>query len=183
MSDDDNNTTDDKNKEDKEPPTKIYKKESTLGSALTDTTEEMGPTQDNVEFSASEDKHAPINKQGTIQNNFHINGNNNAKKSGFIDLSVPLPTYFKHTKVALFGNFDAALKKLLFRYVTAYAGEMDNKITDKTTHIITNLLWDKELQHLQDKYLSACIVRPSWVFDSHNEQRKVDFHLHSVQKV
>ena len=40
-----------------------------------------------------------------------------------------------------------------------------------------------ELQQLLDKHPAVCIVRPSWVFDSHNEQRKVDANMHRVQTV
>eukprot|EP00026_Physarum_polycephalum_P005182 Phypoly_transcript_05212.p1 GENE.Phypoly_transcript_05212~~Phypoly_transcript_05212.p1 ORF type:complete len:633 (+),score=107.00 Phypoly_transcript_05212:71-1969(+) len=170
---------DEKTNNDKEPPTKMYKKDSVVSSALTDTTEDMGPTQDNVYFSTSEDD-THIDKQGTIRKDFQLN---KPKKSGVFDISAPLPNYFKNIRVVLYGNFDPALKTLLYRYVTAYSGEIEDKPTSKTTHIITNQLWDKELQQLRDEYPSACIVRPSWVFDSHNEQRKVETNLHSTQTV
>lgn len=104
-----------------EPPHKLYKKDSTMGSVLTDNTEEMGPTQDTVELSASEDENpAPINKQGTIQK--FVESKPQKPKLGTFDTSVPLPTYFKCIRVALRGNFDPAMKTLLYRYVNAYSG-------------------------------------------------------------
>jgi hypothetical protein len=113
-----NDTLEDKDNHDKERPTKVFKKDSGMGSALTDTTEDMGPSQDNVYLSTSEDEPS-INKQGTIRKDVIVK---KPTKTSVFDLSAPLPSYFKHVRAALYGHFDSAMKTLLYRYVAAYSG-------------------------------------------------------------
>jgi hypothetical protein len=118
--------------DDRPPPPKMYKRDP-MGSTLTDTTTDMEINTQDTEFTPSDDEATTItNRQGTkirlttpnkqVTNTEAIDKSPTKSKPKAFNTLDPLPKYFDHVNAVLYGNFDPALKSLLFRYISAYAG-------------------------------------------------------------
>jgi len=78
-------------------------------------------------------------------------------------------------------NFDAKTKHIVFRYTIAYGGKVETSYTGNTTHIVTMRDSDPQFAKIEEDD-NIDIVKPSWIQNCHEMQKRVDVGPHRVKK-
>ncbi|XP_003386033.1 PREDICTED: DNA repair protein XRCC1-like [Amphimedon queenslandica] len=93
-----------------------------------------------------------------------------------------LADFFSDCVFLLYGDFSSSDMRLLTRYIRAYNGTIENYMSDKVTHVITQSEWDENFDQAKSENSSLVFVGPDWIFACHKEQAIVSceqFAIHS----
>ncbi|XP_033126063.1 DNA repair protein XRCC1-like isoform X1 [Anneissia japonica] len=91
-----------------------------------------------------------------------------------------LPDFFTDKHFLLFGKFDELERRHLFRYITAFNGELEDYMSDNVSHIITKSQWDDNFDQALDENARLIFVRPKWIFSCGEKGKMVPYQPYVV---
>uniref|UniRef100_K7FPD6 BRCT domain-containing protein n=1 Tax=Pelodiscus sinensis TaxID=13735 RepID=K7FPD6_PELSI len=88
------------------------------------------------------------------------------------DLPIPeLPDFFVGKRFFLYGEFPAAERRLLHRYITAFNGEVEGYMNERVNYVVTAQEWDDAFEEAQPANANLSFVRPRWIHACSERQR------------
>ncbi|KAE8594176.1 hypothetical protein XENTR_v10019480 [Xenopus tropicalis] len=88
------------------------------------------------------------------------------------DLPIPeLPDLFLGKKFFLYGEFPAAERRMLHRYITAFNGELEEYMNEKVQFVITAQEWDDRFEDALNENANVSFVRPRWIYNCNERQK------------
>ncbi|XP_060573725.1 DNA repair protein XRCC1-like [Ruditapes philippinarum] len=98
--------------------------------------------------------------------------NNDADSDG--DSGLPeLPDFFADKHFFLYGEMEASTRRLMTRFITAYAGELEEYMNDKVKYVVTSAKWDKNFDDALSENPNLVFVKPKWVQMCHEKLKCV----------
>ncbi|XP_052270427.1 DNA repair protein XRCC1-like isoform X1 [Dreissena polymorpha] len=90
------------------------------------------------------------------------------------DSGLPeLPDFFADKHFFIYGSMDSAERRLMTRFITAYAGELDDYMSEKVHYIVSSEKWDSNFDDALSDNPSLVFVKPKWVHVCHDKQKLV----------
>ncbi|XP_053375045.1 DNA repair protein XRCC1-like isoform X2 [Mercenaria mercenaria] len=90
------------------------------------------------------------------------------------DSGLPeLPDFFADKHFFLYGEMAAAQRRLMTRFITAYAGELEDYMSDKVKYVVTAAKWDKNFDDALSDNPNLVFVKPKWVQTCHEKLKCV----------
>lgn len=74
-----------------------------------------------------------------------------------------LPNFFNNMRFLLYGEFSAAERKQLNRYIVAFDGRVEQYMNANVTHVLTHKQWSKDFDEALEENSSLLFVKPEWV--------------------
>lgn len=90
--------------------------------------------------------------------------------------SLPLPTlgdYFKGKCFFFYGDMVEDTRKLLTRFITAYAGEIEDYMTEKVNFVLSEDKWDKNFEEALNDNPVLQFVKPQWIWQCCDKKKLV----------
>ncbi|XP_013394562.1 DNA repair protein XRCC1 [Lingula anatina] len=106
-------------------------------------------------------------------------GKSSSKDGGSGDLP-DLPDFFSGKHFFLYGDFSATERRTIFRYITAFDGELEDYMDDKVTFVITNSDWDDKFDQALSENTNLIFVRPKWIFACHDKNKLLPYQPYIV---
>lgn len=105
------------------------------------------------------------------------------KKSASLAAAEALPDFLDGVSV-LFYQLDEQTtdKRNLVRRLVAYGAEVEEYMATTTTHVVSSASWDATFQSAHDDNPALLFVRPEWVLQCHQEQRRVPTAPYEIRK-
>ncbi|XP_041427601.1 DNA repair protein XRCC1 [Xenopus laevis] len=89
-----------------------------------------------------------------------------------LDLPIPaLPDLFLGKKFFLYGEFPAAERRVLSRYIIAFNGELEEYMNEKVQYVITAQEWDDSFEDALNENTNVSFVRPRWIYNCNERQK------------
>lgn len=117
--------------------------------------------KDTEPYGGSTDEESDAEKDGAKKSSQPVE-----EKRSLIDL----PEFFSKLNFFLYGTFTAADRRLIVRYITAYAGTISDYMNEKVTHVLTNGPWDTNFDQALSENNALVFVKPKWLFLCHQTQ-------------
>lgn len=96
--------------------------------------------------------------------------------------SLPeLPDFFDGKSFFFFGAFDEKEKRGLRRFITAYAGTLEEYMSDSVNYVISKENWDDNFEQAQTENPSLIFIRPKWIHKCHEKRKIVPFEPFIIQ--
>ncbi|XP_070202995.1 DNA repair protein XRCC1-like isoform X2 [Littorina saxatilis] len=90
------------------------------------------------------------------------------------DSGLPdLPDFFADKHFFFYGDFPAAERRLLTRYIAAYDGVMEDYMNDRVKFVITCTKWDDNFEEALTENPGLIFVKPQWLYTCHNKTKLV----------
>ncbi|KAK8380787.1 hypothetical protein O3P69_008018 [Scylla paramamosain] len=90
--------------------------------------------------------------------------------------SLPLPTlgdYFKGKSFFFYGDMAEDTRKLLTRFITAYAGEIEDYMTEKVNFVLSDNRWDENFEEALNDNPALQFVKPQWIWQCCDKKKLV----------
>ncbi|KAL4224049.1 positive regulation of DNA ligase [Mactra antiquata] len=96
-------------------------------------------------------------------------GGDSDADSGFPEL----PDFFADKHFFIYGNMEATTRRCMVRYITAYAGELEDYMNDKVKYVVTSSKWDDNFYDAISDNPDLVFVKPKWVEICHEKSKFV----------
>ncbi|OCT73256.1 hypothetical protein XELAEV_18036235mg [Xenopus laevis] len=98
--------------------------------------------------------------------------NTDVEEQKELDLPIPeLPDLFLGKKFFLYGEFPAAERRMLLRYIIAFNGELEEYMNEKVQFVITAQEWDDSFEDALIENENVSFVRPRWIYNCNDRQK------------
>ncbi|XP_077999966.1 DNA repair protein XRCC1-like [Glandiceps talaboti] len=115
-------------------------------------------------------------KQKKTEENDDIYGGSTDEES-----DVPqLPDFYSKLCFFLYGNFAAKERRLLTRLIVAYNGSIEEYMDDNVQYVVTNSNWDDNFNQALSDNSSLVFVKPKWVYNCDESQKRVPYQPYVV---
>lgn len=147
---------------------RIKQKMNKNGEAKDDDADPYGDSTDNDEPSAKKALSSDVTKMEVDDDDDNDSG-------------LPeLPDFFTDKNFFLYGDFSVSERRLLTRYITAYDGEMENYMSEKTNYVLTYSKWDDNFDEALADNTGLVFVKPKWIYSCHEKNKAMPFQPYIV---
>ncbi|XP_069496969.1 DNA repair protein XRCC1 [Ambystoma mexicanum] len=98
-----------------------------------------------------------------------------------VDLPIPeLPDFFTGKHFFLYGDFPSTERRMLYRYITAFNGELEDYMNEKVRFVITAQEWDDTFEEALNENCNLSFVKPRWIYTCNERQKLIPHQLYVV---
>ncbi|XP_069057429.1 DNA repair protein XRCC1 isoform X2 [Pleurodeles waltl] len=98
-----------------------------------------------------------------------------------VDLPIPeLPDFFTGKHFYLYGDFPSTERRMLYRYITAFNGELEEYMNEKVQYVITAQDWDDTFEEALNENCNLSFVKPRWIYTCNERQKLMPHQLYVV---